>query len=161
MSVRREEAYYTSAANEKRSFRTCGHNELCPYKGWFRYYENSSYTELAWFLRQRYSFYGYKARLGGNLFGMRLIFNRVTPWPSMRCERPSFTTSLIHDRQKPCGIRHNKHLRQGLQQGERRCSGVQIFYSFLFCIVFKLTYLCISHKASRTVTAALPCYVKT
>ncbi len=91
MSVRREEAYYTSAANEKRSFRTCGHNELCPYKGWFRYYENSSYTEFAWFLRQRYSFYGYKARLGGNLFGMRLIFNRVTPWPSMRCKRPSFT----------------------------------------------------------------------
>ena len=116
--------------------------------------------------------YGY-CPVGGTFQQQRLapIFQKVAFWrvkdghsqgkrPSIALRKAVFTTSLIHDRRKPCGIRHNKHLRQGLQQGERRCLGVQIFYSFLFCIVFKLTYLCISHKASRTVTAAQPCYVK-
>ena len=54
MSARREEAYYPSVANEKRSFRTCGHNEpkvsvkliMSLQRVLSLFVENRSYAEL-------------------------------------------------------------------------------------------------------------------
>ena len=42
MSARREEAYLSNKVNKQRSFRTCGHNKLCPYKGWILIFSGSN-----------------------------------------------------------------------------------------------------------------------